>query len=78
MWLDPSTSGYPNQAARRICCPLLIIRGEKDHLFANEDAVELEQIVNGAKLETIPNAGHEAHKDQPNDVVRLIEEFFGD
>jgi len=78
MWLDPSTSGYPNQAARRICCPLLIIRGEKDHLFANQDAVELEQIVNGAKLETIPNAGHEAHKDRPNDVVRLILQFFGE
>jgi pimeloyl-ACP methyl ester carboxylesterase len=77
MWMDPSTSGYPNQAARRICCPLLIIRGETDHLFSNKDAVELEQIVNGAKLETIPNAGHEAHKDQPNDVVRLIQEFFG-
>jgi pimeloyl-ACP methyl ester carboxylesterase len=76
MWLDPSTSGYPNQAARRICCPLLIIRGTKDHLFAEEDAIELQHIVNGAKLATIPNAGHEAHKDQTNDVVRLIEEFF--
>ena len=76
MWLDPSSSGYPNQAARRICCPLLIIRGANDHLFAKEDAAELEQIVNGSKLETIPNAGHEAHKDQTNDVVQLIQQFF--
>jgi pimeloyl-ACP methyl ester carboxylesterase len=76
MWLDPSSSGYPNQAARRICCPLLIIRGENDHLFAKEDAAELEHIVNGSQLETIPNAGHEAHKDQTNQVVQLIEKFF--
>lgn len=78
MWLDPSTSGYPNQAAKRICCPLLIVRGEKDHLFSMDDAVELERMVNGAKLAVVPNAGHEAHKEQTTAVVKLIEQFFSD
>jgi pimeloyl-ACP methyl ester carboxylesterase len=78
MWLDPSTSGYPNQAARRICCPLLIIRGDNDPLFANEDAVELENIVNGSKLATIPNSAHEVHKEQSDAVVELIQRFFGE
>jgi pimeloyl-ACP methyl ester carboxylesterase len=77
MWLDPSDSGYPNQAARSICCPLLIIRGENDHLFAKEDAAELQHLVNGSRLEMIANAGHEAHKDQSDAVVKLIQQFFG-
>lgn len=76
MWLDPSTSGYPDQAAKRICCPLLIIRGEHDHLFAKQDAEELQNMVSGSQLANIPGAGHEVHKEQAQAVAELLRTFF--
>jgi pimeloyl-ACP methyl ester carboxylesterase len=76
MRLDPSTSGYPDQAAKRICCPLLIIRGENDHLFSKQDAEELQNMVSGSQLATIPGAGHDVHKERTQAVVELMGEFF--
>jgi pimeloyl-ACP methyl ester carboxylesterase len=40
MWLDESSASYPNQTVQNINCPLLIVRGDDDHLLARQTAVQ--------------------------------------
>jgi len=64
MWLDPNSSGRPNEAVKNISCPLLVVRGDNDHLVSREAVVALAGMVKGSSLLNIPFAGHTAFKDQ--------------
>lgn len=78
MWLDASPSGYPGEAVRRISCPLLIVRGDDDHLVSLEEVVDLRQTVEGAKLLNIPFAGHVAFEDQKDIFLMSLRQFLAD
>ena len=60
MWLDSALSGYPDEAVKNIFSPLLIVRGDGDHLISKETVVELSELVKGSSLFNIPFAGHDA------------------
>jgi len=64
MWLDSDSSGYPNEAVKNIACPLLILRGDDDHLIPREFVFELSELVKRSMLLNIPFAGHAAFLDQ--------------
>lgn len=76
MWLDPETSGYPNERVRAIACPVLIVRGDDDHLFSLAEAVELRGMIAASKLLNIPSAGHVAFDDQESICSIAIRQFL--
>jgi len=76
MWLDENSSGYPNEAVKNISCPLLIVRGDDDHLISREAVFELSLIVKGSRLLNIPFAGHAAFDEQKEIFMMSLNEFF--
>lgn len=76
MWLDENPSGYPNEAVKNITCPLLIARGDDDHLLSREAVVELSEIVKGSRLLNIPFAGHAAFEEQKEIFMISLNEFL--
>ncbi len=76
MWLDPNSSGYPNEAVKNISCPLLIVRGDDDHLISRETVFELSAIVKHPRLLNIPFAGHAAFEEQKETFMIILNEFL--
>ena len=76
MWLDENSSGYPNEAVKSISCPLLIVRGDDDHLISKKTSVELSGIVKGSRLLNIPFAGHAAFEEQKEIFIISLNQFF--
>ena len=77
LWLDPDASGYPNEAAKNISCPLPMVRGDEDHLLRIEAVAELSGLVKHSKLLNIPFAGHAAFEDQ-KEIFMLSRNHFLD
>lgn len=76
LWLDPNSSGYPNDAIKNISCPLLIVRGDDDHLISKETVFELSEKIENAHLLNIPFAGHAAFVEQKEIFVISLNEFL--
>jgi pimeloyl-ACP methyl ester carboxylesterase len=78
MWLDPNSSGYPNEVVKNISCPLLIVRGDDDHLVSKSAVVELSELVKNSRLLNIPFAGHAAFEDQKEIFMISLNEFLNE
>lgn len=76
MWLDSNSSGYPNEAVKNISCPLLIVRGDDDHLLLRDTVVELSGFIKNSHLLNIPFAGHVAFEDQKEIFMLSLNEFL--
>jgi pimeloyl-ACP methyl ester carboxylesterase len=76
MWLDSESSGYPNEAVKNIFCPLLIVRGDDDHLLSREAVVELSGLVKHSSLLNIPFAGHVVFNDQKDIFTTSLNQFL--
>jgi pimeloyl-ACP methyl ester carboxylesterase len=76
MWLDSNSSGYPDEAVKNISCPLLIVRGDDDHLLSREAVIELSGFVKNSKLLNIPFAGHAAFEEQKEIFMSSLNEFL--
>ena len=62
-------------ALKCILCPVLILCGEKDN--ANQKAArQLANHLTNARLEIIPDAGHEANREQPEKLAAVMEQFY--
>jgi pimeloyl-ACP methyl ester carboxylesterase len=55
--------------------PVLFLKGEKSNYILSEDFPLIEKIFPAAIIETIPNAGHWLHAENPELVVELVEKF---
>lgn len=60
----------------QIRCPALVIVGEKDMLTPPDLARQIAGGISGAKLETVPGAGHLATLEKPEAVNAAIEGFL--
>lgn len=78
MWLDPSSSGYPNETVKKIGCPLLIIRGDEDRLLPKTAVKELSTQVKHSTVVNIPSAGHVAFEDQKEIFMTVLNKFLFD
>ncbi|CAM3070526.1 alpha/beta fold hydrolase [Vibrio neptunius] len=76
MWTDTSVSGYPGDTIDYIEGDVLIIRGDDDFLFPHSSALELVSRLKHPSFANLPFAGHEAHKDQPDLVYKVMQQFF--
>ena len=64
-----------SEVAKDITVPLLIIWGSADDTTPLEEGKRLNQLVSGSRLQVIEGAGHFVHKEQPEEVSKLIREF---
>lgn len=63
------------QALPQIACPALVLCGERDR--ANRKAAEtMAAALPKARINIVPNAGHEVNKDCPKELAALLQEFF--
>lgn len=76
VWTDTLSSGYPQEGVRGIKSPVLIIRGDEDHLLSLPEAVELRSRIAGSGFLNIAFAGHEAHKDSPDIFINAVNLFL--
>ena len=56
--------------------PVLFIKGGNSDYILDEDKKAIQQIFPYAKIETIPNAGHWLHAEQPELFLQKIEDFI--
>jgi pimeloyl-ACP methyl ester carboxylesterase len=59
-----------------IQCPTLIITGEEDTAQPPRNAESLAAGIRGARLVTIPGAGHSSSLEQPKAVITAMRELF--
>ncbi|MDO9405358.1 MAG: alpha/beta fold hydrolase [Polaromonas sp.] len=76
MWLDEEGGNYPGDSIHDIRCNLLAVRGDADHLTSRTGLVALCEAVEGAQMLSIPFAGHEAHRDALETVMRSVNAFL--
>jgi 3-oxoadipate enol-lactonase len=65
------------ERAAAIHAPTLVIVGEDDRVTPPALSLELVQLIPGARMETIPGAGHISNLERPAEFDRLVEEFIG-
>jgi pimeloyl-ACP methyl ester carboxylesterase len=61
---------------RRITCPTLVVVGEQDRLTPPGDAQRIAQSVRGARMVTIPGAGHLPNVENPGAFDGALSQFF--
>jgi len=83
----PSMTGYLHQLyalcgwsshrwLRRIKPPTLVLHGNEDPLVPLANARYMAKAIPGARLEVVVGAGHLILIDQPDDAIRVIEDFL--
>jgi len=61
---------------KRLALPVLFISGTEDIVFPPPAAAALASLVPGAKLESVPEAGHSVYFQRPEIFNRLVSTFF--
>jgi pimeloyl-ACP methyl ester carboxylesterase len=59
----------------RVSCPTLVIRAEHDRLIPDEMAERYAELIEGARIETVPGTGHAIVVEQPHQTADLISAF---
>jgi pimeloyl-ACP methyl ester carboxylesterase len=59
-----------------IRCPVLVITGSEDRMMPPENSRLLAEGIAGAELHMVPGAGHAFQQEQPDEVNRMLTEFF--
>jgi pimeloyl-ACP methyl ester carboxylesterase len=59
----------------RVSCPTLVIRAEHDRLIPDEMAERYAEMIEGARIETVPGTGHAIVVEQPHQTADLISAF---
>jgi len=56
--------------------PSLFIRGGKSGYILDEDIPQIKEFFPAARIETVADAGHWVHAEQPEELYRLVSEFL--
>jgi pimeloyl-ACP methyl ester carboxylesterase len=57
---------------RRVRCPALVIGAEDDRVIPNEVADRYAELIDGARLERIPDSGHAVAVEKPDELAAAI------
>ena len=60
----------------QITVPTLVLAGRDDFLFPPEHQRQLAAGIPGARLQIIERAGHNAHSEQPTEVLKAVTDFI--
>jgi valacyclovir hydrolase len=77
MWLASDNNAYPGERVRDIASPLLVIHGDEDFLVSRQQAFDLAERVEGARVLNLPFASHTVLEDSPEEVVAALRAFMG-
>jgi len=66
----------PASELKRLTIPVLFVTGEEDVVFPPAAAVALANLVRGAKLQSVPQAGHSVYFQRPEIFNRLVSNFL--
>jgi pimeloyl-ACP methyl ester carboxylesterase len=69
---DPKLAGR----LHRVKAPTLVVWGEADGFIPAETGERWIELIAGARLETIPNCGHLAVLERPDELARLVAAFL--
>ena len=61
---------------KQLTLPVLFISGKEDVVFPPPAAAALARLVPGAKLESVPEAGHSVYFQRPEIFNRVVSNFF--
>lgn len=77
MWSDPLFKEWNIiDSIKKISCPILAFRGEHDPFdTVRQNLVIAEYATSKVQLELIPQAAHNAHRDNPTYVLELVANF---
>jgi esterase len=56
--------------------PTLFIRGENSDYISNDDSISIISFFPNSEIKTVKNAGHWVHAENPEELIRLVEEFI--
>ena len=76
MWLGSGADAYPGETVGAISCPLLVIHGDEDFLVSRQQAFELAERVESARLLNLPLASHTVLEDAVSDVLPSLTRFM--
>ncbi len=68
---------YPgvSEQLRRLTMPVLLVVGQEDAKFQATSRTMVAQLSDG-RIESIPDAGHAAHLEQPEAFISIVEQFL--
>ncbi len=66
----------PAADLKQLTVPVLFISGKEDVVFPPPAAAALASLVPGAKLESVPEAGHSVYFQRPEIFNRVVSNFF--
>ena len=70
-WIKMLQANLPGKLAS-LETPTLIIRGEHDLLFLENNALGVKEVQPNAEMETINNVGHLPHQEEPSKFVDIV------
>jgi pimeloyl-ACP methyl ester carboxylesterase len=77
VWLDPAFRAWSIEAdIATITCPLLAVQGLDDEYGTLDQIRGIATGVPQTELLELADCGHSAHRDQPAQLIKRIEEFF--
>jgi len=65
-----------SNSAKRITIPALLIWGASDTVTPLSDGKQLAKLISSSELKAINRAGHFVHREKPEEVGKLIQEFL--
>ncbi len=80
LWEMTLATEYPDLVSQlgALTLPVLVITGDDDRIVPTADSIRLAGEIPGAELVVIPNAGHVAHEEAPEAVLRAVEAFVAE
>jgi pimeloyl-ACP methyl ester carboxylesterase len=60
----------------RVSCPTLVVRAEHDRLVPDEMAERFAELIDGARIETVPGTGHALIVEQPDKTADVVSAFI--
>ncbi len=66
------------EAARRLRCPVLVLRGEHSDVLSEDGAADLVDLVPNGRVALVADAGHLAAGDNPHTTVGIVVDFLDD
>jgi pimeloyl-ACP methyl ester carboxylesterase len=60
----------------RVSCPTLVVRAEHDRVVPDEMAERYAELIEGARIETVPGTGHAVIVEQPDKAADAVSAFI--
>lgn len=76
-WLDPAFRAWSIEAeVAHLRCPVLAIQGEGDEYGTMQQIRGIARLYPGCELLELPDSGHSPQRDQPQQVINAVTDFF--